>query len=178
MSRVGKYPVTIPAGVTVVINDNVVTAKGKLGELSCTFDASMVSAVLEENTVRVSPLSESKQSRALWGTTRANINTMVKGVSDGFTKNLELVGVGYKARVEGTKLILNLGYSHDVIFMAPEGVKIACPSATNISISGANKQLVGQVAAEIRAFRKPEPYKGKGVRKEGEYVRRKEGKKK
>ena len=178
MSRVGKYPVTIPAGVTVVINDNTVTAKGKLGELSCTFDASLVSAVLEENTVRVSPLSESKQSRALWGTTRANINTLVKGVNEGFTKNLELIGVGYKARVEGTKLILNLGYSHDIIFMAPEGVKITCPSATNISISGANKQLVGQVAAEIREFRKPEPYKGKGVRKEGEYVRRKEGKKK
>lgn len=178
MSRVGKYPVTIPAGVTVVINDNTVTAKGKLGELSCSFDASHVAAKLEENAVRVSPLSDSKQSRALWGTTRANINTMIKGVSEGFTRNLELLGVGYKARVEGTKLILSLGYSHDVIFPVPEGVKIACPSATNISISGADKQLVGQVAAEIREFRKPEPYKGKGIRKEGEYVRRKEGKKK
>jgi len=178
MSRVGKYPVTIPAGVTVVINDNTVTAKGKLGELSCSFDASHVAAKLEENAVRVSPLSDSKQSRALWGTTRANINTMIKGVSEGFTRNLELLGVGYKARVEGTKLILSLGYSHDVIFPAPEGVKIACPSDTNISISGADKQLVGQVAAEIREFRKPEPYKGKGIRKEGEYVRRKEGKKK
>lgn len=178
MSRVGKYPVTIPAGVTVVINDNTVTAKGKLGELSCSFDASHVAAKLEENAVRVSPLSDSKQSRALWGTTRANINTMIKGVSEGFTRNLELLGVGYKARVEGTKLILSLGYSHDVIFPAPEGVKIACPSVTNISISGADKQLVGQVAAEIREFRKPEPYKGKGIRKEGEYVRRKEGKKK
>ena len=178
MSRVGKYPVTIPAGVTVVINDNTVTAKGKLGELSCSFDASHVAAKLEENAVRVSPLSDSKQSRALWGTTRAKINTMIKGVSEGFTRNLELLGVGYKARVEGTKLILSLGYSHDVIFPAPEGVKIACPSATNISISGADKQLVGQVAAEIREFRKPEPYKGKGIRKEGEYVRRKEGKKK
>ena len=178
MSRVGKYPVTIPAGVTVVINDNIVTAKGKLGELSCSFDANQVATKLEENTVRVSPLSNSKQARALWGTTRANINTMIKGVSEGFTKNLELIGVGYKARVEGTKLILNLGFSHDVIFMAPEGVKITCPSATNISISGADKQLVGQVAAEIREYRKPEPYKGKGVRKEGEYVRRKEGKKK
>lgn len=178
MSRVGKYPVTIPAGVTVVINDNTVTAKGKLGELSCSFDASHVAAKLEEDAVRVSPLSDSKQSRALWGTTRANINTMIKGVSEGFTRNLELLGVGYKARVEGTKLILSLGYSHDVIFPAPEGVKIACPSATNISISGADKQLVGQVAAEIREFRKPEPYKGKGIRKEGEYVRRKEGKKK
>lgn len=178
MSRVGKYPVTIPAGVTVVINDNIVTAKGKLGELSCSFDANQVATKLEENTVRVSPLSNSKQARALWGTTRANINTMIKGVNEGFTKNLELIGVGYKARVEGTKLILNLGFSHDVIFMAPEGVKITCPSATNISISGADKQLVGQVAAEIREYRKPEPYKGKGVRKEGEYVRRKEGKKK
>ena len=171
MSRVGKYPVTIPAGVTVVINDNTVTATGNLGELSCSFDAS-------HDAVRVSPLSDSKQSRALWGTTRANINTMIKGVSEGFTRNLELLGVGYKARVEGTKLILSLGYSHDVIFPAPEGVKSACPSATNISISGADKQLVGQVAAEIREFRKPEPYKGKGIRKEGEYVRRKEGKKK
>ena len=149
-----------------------------MGELSCSFDASHVAAKLEENAVRVSPLSDSKQSRALWGTTRANINTMIKGVSEGFTRNLELLGVGYKARVEGTKLILSLGYSHDVIFPAPEGVKIACPSATNISISGADKQLVGQVAAEIREFRKPEPYKGKGIRKEGEYVRRKEGKKK
>ena len=149
-----------------------------MGELCCSFDASHVAAKLEENAVRVSPLSDSKQSRALWGTTRANINTMIKGVSEGFTRNLELLGVGYKARVEGTKLILSLGYSHDVIFPAPEGVKIACPSATNISISGADKQLVGQVAAEIREFRKPEPYKGKGIRKEGEYVRRKEGKKK
>ncbi len=178
MSRVGKYPVIIPAGVTVSINDNTVIAKGKLGELSCSFDDSHVAVKLEENAVRVSPLSQSKQARALWGTTRANINTMVKGVSEGFTRNLELLGVGYKAHVEGTKLVLSLGFSHDVIFPAPQGVKITCPSATNISISGADKQLVGQVAAEIREFRKPEPYKGKGVRKEGEYVRRKEGKKK
>lgn len=178
MSRVGKYPVNIPNGVDVVINGNVVTAKGKLGELSYAYDDSQVSTKLENNAVSVSPLSESKRSRTLWGTTRAQINNIIQGVSEGFSKNLELLGVGYKARVEGTKLVLSLGYSHDVIFMAPNGVKIACPSQTQINISGADKQLVGQVAAEVRKFRKPEPYKGKGVRYEGEYVRRKEGKKK
>lgn len=178
MSRVGKYPVNIPNGVDVVINDNVVTAKGKLGELSYAYDAAHVAAKLDNNTVVVSPLSDSKQARTLWGTTRANINSIVKGVCEGFSKNLELLGVGYKARVEGTKLVLSLGFSHDVIFEAPQGVKITSAAPTQISISGADKQLVGQVAAEIRKFRSPEPYKGKGVRYEGEYVRRKEGKKK
>lgn len=134
---------------------------------------------MEENKIVVTPLSESKQARTLWGTTRAQINTLVKGVNDGFKKNLELVGVGYKARVEGSnKLVLNLGFSHDVIFDAPQGISIVCATPTQITVSGANKQLVGQVAAEIRKYRKPEPYKGKGVRVEGEYVRRKEGKKK
>lgn len=179
MSRVGKYPVIIPNGVTVVIENNVVTAKGKLGELSYSFDDSHVATKLENNAVTVSPLSDTKQARTLWGTTRARINTMVKGVNDGFSKELELIGVGYKARVEGSnKLVLSLGFSHDVIFEAPKGVKIVCPSATQISVSGADKQLVGQVASEIRAYRSPEPYKGKGVRYVGEYVRRKEGKKK
>ena len=125
MSRVGKYPVVIPEGVNVAVNGNVVTVKGKLGELSCSFDDSHVSAKVENNTVVVAPLSESKTARALWGTTRANINTLVVGVSQGFTKNLELVGVGYKARVEGTsKLVLSLGFSHDVIVNAPQGIKI------------------------------------------------------
>ena len=155
MSRVGKYPVIVPNGVTVTVNNNVVTAKGKLGELSYTFDDGHVVAKLEDNKVVVSPLSDSKQARTLWGTTRAQINSMVKGVSEGFKKELELVGVGYKARVEGShKLVLSLGFS------------------------GADKQLVGQIAAEIRKYRKPEPYKGKGVKYTGEYVRRKEGKKK
>ncbi len=178
MSRVGKYPVIVPEGVTVAVESNLVKAKGKLGELSCHFDADHINVKLDGNQVVVSPKAETKQARALWGTTRANINTIVKGVHDGFTKNLELVGVGYKARVEGSKLILSLGFSHDITVQAPQGIKIACASPTQISISGADKQLVGQLASEIRDFRKPEPYKGKGVKYEGEYVRRKEGKKK
>ena len=179
MSRIGKYPVIIPNGVTVTVENNVVTAKGKLGELSFTFDDNHVSAKLEENKVVVSPLSQSKEARALWGTTRAQINTLVKGVSEGFKKELELVGVGYTARVEGShKLVVSLGFSHDVIFEAPKTINIACASPTQISVSGADKQLVGQIASEIRKYRKPEPYKGKGVKYVGEYVRRKEGKKK
>ena len=157
MSRVGKYPVIVPNGVTVTVNNNVVTAKGKLGELSYTFDDGHVVAKLEDNKVVVSPLSD----------------------SEGFKKELELVGVGYKARVEGShKLVLSLGFSHDVNFEAPKEINLACPSPTQITISGADKQLVGQIAAEIRKYRKPEPYKGKGVKYTGEYVRRKEGKKK
>jgi large subunit ribosomal protein L6 len=179
MSRVGKYPINIPEGVTVEVKDNVVTVKGKLGELCCTFDASHVATKVENNQIVVSALSESIQSRTLWGTTRANINNLVKGVHDGYTKNLELVGVGYKARMEGSKkLVLSLGFSHDVIYEAPEGIKITCVSPTQLTVFGANKQLVGQVADKIREYRKPEPYKGKGVRYTNEYVRRKEGKKK
>ena len=147
--------------------------------ISYTFDDGHVVAKLEDNKVVVSPLSDSKQARTLWGTTRAQINSMVKGVSEGFKKELELVGVGYKARVEGShKLVLSLGFSHDVNFEAPKEINLACPSPTQITISGADKQLVGQIAAEIRKYRKPEPYKGKGVKYTGEYVRRKEGKKK
>ena len=176
MSRIGKYPVIIPNGVTVTVENNVVTAKGKLGELSFAFDDSHVATKLEDNKVVVTPLSDSKEARTLWGTTRAQINSLVKGVSEGFKKELELVGVGYKARVEGShKLVLSLGFSHDVIF---EAINLACATPTQISVSGADKQLVGQIAAEIRKYRKPEPYKGKGVKYTGEYVRRKEGKKK
>ena len=179
MSRVGKYPVIIPNGVTVSVDNNVVTAKGKLGELSYTFDDSHVATKLEDNKVVVTPLSESKTARTLWGTTRARINTLVQGVSEGFKKEMELVGVGYKARVEGSsKLVLSLGFSHDVIFNAPKGISITCASPTQITVSGADKHLVGQVAAEIRKYRSPEPYKGKGVKYVGEYIRRKEGKKK
>ena len=179
MSRVGKYPVIVPNGVTVAIDNNVVKATGKLGELSYAFDDSHVTAKLDNNAVVVTPLSDSKQARTLWGTTRAQINSIVKGVSEGFKKNLELVGVGYKARAEGSrKLVLSLGFSHDVIFEAPAGITLSCASPTQITISGADKQLVGQVAAEIRKYRKPEPYKGKGVKYEGEYIRRIEGKKK
>ncbi len=178
MSRIGKYPVIVPEGVNVTVNGNTVKANGKLGELSCIFDDAHISAVVDGNKVVVTPKAETKTARALWGTTRANINLIVKGVSEGFKKDLELIGVGYKARVEGSKLILSLGFSHDITVETPKGIKIVCTSPTQISISGADKQLVGQIAAEIREFRGPEPYKGKGVRYVGEYVRRKEGKKK
>ena len=178
MSRVGKYPVIVPDGVNVTINNGNVAVKGKNGELSCHYDADHVSVELKEGKVVVSPKAETKEARALWGTTRANINTLVKGVHDGFTKELELVGVGYKARVEGSKLILSLGFSHDVTIETPKGLKITCASPTQISVFGADKQLVGQTASEIRNWRKPEPYKGKGIKYVGEYIRRKEGKKK
>ena len=178
MSRVGKYPVIIPDGVNVTVNNGNVSVKGKNGELSCHYDADHVSVELKEGKVVVSPKAETKEARALWGTTRANINTLVKGVHDGFTKELELIGVGYKARVEGNKLILSLGFSHDVTVETPKGLKITCTSPTQISIFGADKQLVGQTASVIRNWRKPEPYKGKGIKYVGEYVRRKEGKKK
>ena len=178
MSRVGKYPVVVPAGVELRISNNTVVAKGKLGELSYSFDDSHVTTKLEDGKVTVAPLSQSITARTLWGTTRARINDMVKGVSEGFTKDMELVGVGYKARTEGKNLVLSLGFSHDVVFKTPDGVKISCESPTQIKIFGADKQLVGQVAAEIRKYRKPEPYKGKGVKYANETVRRKEGKKK
>ena len=178
MSRVGKYPVIVPEGVNVTIEAENILVKGKNGELSCHYNPDQVSVSLDGNKVVVSPKGEDKNARALWGTTRANINTLVKGVSEGFTKELELIGVGYKARVEGTKLVLSLGFSHDVIFEAPAGITITCVSPTQLTVFGTNKQLVGQVADKIREYRKPEPYKGKGVRYTGEYVRRKEGKKK
>ncbi|MBQ9235766.1 MAG: 50S ribosomal protein L6 [Alphaproteobacteria bacterium] len=178
MSRVGKYPVIVPDGVNVTVENGNISVKGKNGELSCHYDVDHVDVALDSGKVVVSPKAETKQARALWGTTRANVNTLVKGVSEGFKKDLELVGVGYKARVEGTKLILSLGFSHDVVVETPKGLKITCASPTQISIFGADKQLVGQTASEIRAYRKPEPYKGKGVKYVGEYVRRKEGKKK
>ena len=178
MSRVGKYPVIVPDGVNVTVSNGNIAVKGKNGELSCHYDADHVDVKLDGNKVVVSPKSETKEARALWGTTRANVNVLVKGVNEGFKKDLELVGVGYKARVEGTKLILSLGFSHDVTVETPKGLKITCASPTQISIFGADKQLVGQTASEIRNWRKPEPYKGKGIKYVGEYVRRKEGKKK
>lgn len=178
MSRIGKNPVIVPEGVNVAVENGMVTAKGKLGELSHSYDAAHVDVKLDGNYVVVAPKSESKEARALWGTTRANINVIVKGVSEGFTKELELIGVGYKARVEGNKLVMSLGFSHDVVVETPKGLKVTCASPTQISISGADKQLVGQMAAELREYRKPEPYKGKGVKYAGEQVRRKEGKKK
>ncbi len=177
MSRVGKYPVIVPAGVTVSVDGQTVRAKGKLGELSFLV-VDEVEAKLEDGKVWVKPRNESKFARAMWGTARARINNLVKGVGEGFTKKLDIVGVGYRAAVQGKVLKLSLGFSHDVDFPIPEGIDIKCPQPTQIEISGTDKQVVGQVASEIRAYRSPEPYKGKGVKYSDEKILRKEGKKK
>lgn len=177
MSRVGKNSIAIPEGVTVDLTDTLVTIKGKGGELS-TKIVGNVKVTMEEGALSVQPVDKTKFSRAMWGTTRSNINNLVIGVTEGFKKNLELRGVGYRVAQKGNVLILSLGYSHDTYFVLPEGVSAKIENQTLIELAGADKQLVGQVAAEIRALRKPEPYKGKGVRYVGEYVRMKEGKKK
>jgi large subunit ribosomal protein L6 len=177
MSRVGKYPVVVPSGVTVSVSEGEVSVKGKLGAqvLKLVDD---VEASLDGNHVWVKPKSESKKARMMWGTTRALINNMVKGVSDGFTVNLEINGVGYRAAVQGKILQLQLGFSHDVNFPIPDDITIKCEKPTSISISGKDRQRVGQIASEIRGFRGPEPYKGKGVKYATETILRKEGKKK
>ena len=177
MSRVGKYPIAVPEGVTVDITDSQVTVKGKGGELS-TQILGNVKVTMEEAGVTVKPTDNTKFSRSMWGTTRSNIQNLVTGVTEGFTKDLELRGVGYRVAQKGNVLILSLGYSHDTYFVIPEGVTARIDKQTLIFLTGASKQMVGQVASEIRALRKPEPYKGKGVRYVGEYVRIKEGKKK
>ena len=177
MSRVGKNPVAIPSGVTVQIADGVVKTKGKLGELSLS-TSDQVDVSLEDNQVVVKPTNDSKQARIMWGTVRSIVANMVTGVSQGYTKQLEINGVGYRAAVQGKVLQLQLGYSHDVNFPIPADVTIKCDKPTSITISGADKQRVGQVAAEIRAYRKPEPYKGKGIKYADETILRKEGKKK
>jgi large subunit ribosomal protein L6 len=177
MSRVGKYPVEIPAGVQVAIAGGVLTAKGKLGELKLPL-TELVEATVDGNHVSVKPNSELAQARMMWGTTRALIATMVKGVSVGFSRSLEITGTGYRAAVQGKNLEMNLGFSHPAIYPVPEGIKITCEKPTSIKVEGVDKRLVGQVASEIRAFRPPEPYKGKGARYTDEVIRRKEGKKK
>jgi large subunit ribosomal protein L6 len=177
MSRVGKYPVSIPDGVTIQIANDEITAKGKLGELSAPISAE-VDVVYEDNVVKVTPKRESKKARSMWGTTRALVSNLVTGVSTGFTVNLEINGVGYRAAVEGSDLVLALGFSHPVRFPIPDGITMKCERPTAISISGSDKQRVGQLAAEIRAFRPPEPFKGKGVKYANEIILRKEGKKK
>lgn len=149
-----------------------------MGELSFAYDDSHVNVEINDGKIVVTPHSQSRTARTLWGTTRAQINSLVKGVSAGYSKSIELNGVGYKARMDGKNLVLTLGFSHDVPFETPKGITIVCESQTTLKVSGVDKQLVGQVAAEIRKYRKPEPYKGKGIRVDGEYVRRKEGKKK
>ncbi|MCR8850779.1 50S ribosomal protein L6 [Rossellomorea sp. SC111] len=176
MSRVGKLPVEIPSDVTLTVaEDNTVTVKGPKGELSRTFNSD-IKVELEDNVATVTRPSDAKEHRALHGTTRALIANMVEGVSKGFQRNLELVGVGYRAQKQGTKLVLNVGYSHPVEIEPEQGIEIEVPANTKISIKGIDKERVGALAANIRAVRSPEPYKGKGIRYEGEYVRRKEGK--
>lgn len=178
MSRVGKYPVEVPQGVTVTIEGDVLSAKGKLGELKYVLSPELVDTKVEDNKVVVTPKATHKQARMMWGTTRARINNLVKGVSVGFSKTLDIVGVGYRASLQGSNLLLNLGMSHDIMYPIPAGITVKVPAPTQIEISGADKQVVGQIAAEIRSFRKPEPYKGKGVKYSTETILRKEGKKK
>jgi large subunit ribosomal protein L6 len=177
MSRIGKNPVSLPDGVSVVINEQTVTAKGKLGELTASFTDD-VEITQEGNVVTVRPREGAPRAKQMWGMSRSVINNLVVGVSEGFTKKLEITGVGYRAQVQGKDLVMQLGYSHEVRYPMPEGIDIKCPDQTTIEISGADKQKVGQVASEIRGYRPPEPYKGKGVRYAGEYIVRKEGKKK
>jgi large subunit ribosomal protein L6 len=177
MSRVGKSPVTVPSGVTVQISGRTLSAKGKLGELRLEI-SDQVTARIEGGKVVFTPANDSKQARMLWGTTRNLVRNMVTGVAQGFQKNLEINGVGYRAAVQGKTLQLQLGYSHDVNIPIPDDVTIKCEKPTSITISGRDKQRVGQIAAEIRAFRGPEPYKGKGIKYDTETILRKEGKKK
>ncbi|HSR72620.1 MAG TPA: 50S ribosomal protein L6 [Kiloniellales bacterium] len=177
MSRVGKHPVAVPEGVEVALDGKRVTAKGKLGELSFQ-GTDEVRIAMDDGRIVVEPASETKRSRSMWGTSRARIQSIVTGVSEGFTKQLEISGVGYRAAVQGEALSLQLGYSHEITYPIPRGITIKCEKPTSITVSGADKQQVGQVAAEIRAFRPPEPYKGKGVKYAEETILRKEGKKK
>ena len=177
MSRIGKKPVNVPAGVTAKVTGQSILVKGGKGELSFTAPDN-VSVALAEGKIAVMPRNDSTQARAMWGTTRSMINSLMIGVSNGFERKLEITGVGYKAVVSGKSLRLSLGYSHDVTFPISEGIAIAAPKPTEISITGIDKRQVGQTAAEIRALRPPEPYKGKGVKYADEFIFRKEGKKK
>jgi large subunit ribosomal protein L6 len=177
MSRIGKKPVIIPAGVTAKVDGQSIVVKGGKGELSFTAPDN-VSVVLAEGKILVTPRNDSTQARAMWGTTRSVVNSLMIGVSKGFERKLEITGVGYKAVVSGKSARLSLGYSHDVTFPIPAGIAIAAPKPTEISVTGIDKRQVGQTAAEIRALRPPEPYKGKGVKYADEFIFRKEGKKK
>jgi len=177
MSRVGKKPVLVPAGVTARLDGRTVAVKGAKGELKFTAPDD-VAVKIEGNLISIDPRSDSKRARAMWGTSRSMIQNLVVGVTKGFEKKLEINGVGYRAAVAGKNLQMALGFSHDVIYPIPAGVTIVTPKPTEITITGIDKRQVGQIAAEIRAFRGPEPYKGKGVKYAGEFIFRKEGKKK
>ena len=177
MSRIGKKPVVVPAGVTARVDGQSVAFKGPKGELSFTVPDD-VAVALGGNEVSVRPRSESKRAQAMWGMSRSMLANLATGVSKGFEKRLEITGVGYKAAVAGKRLQLSLGYSHDIDFAIPEGIAITAPRPTELVVAGIDKRAVGQAAAEIRAMRPPEPYKGKGVKYAGEFIFRKEGKKK
>jgi large subunit ribosomal protein L6 len=177
MSRIGKKAVSVPTGVTVNVNGQTVVVKGPKGELKEVLNEQVL-VKMEEGGVKVDPINQTKLARSSWGMSRTLVQNMVKGVTEGYTKSLEINGVGYRAAVAGKSLQLNLGYSHDVNYPIPVGIEIKTPKPTEIVISGINKQQVGQVAAEIREWRGPEPYKGKGIKYAGEQIFRKEGKKK
>lgn len=177
MSRIGKKPVTVPSGVTAQVNGQEVKVKGPKGELKHVLADAMV-AKLDKDGIAISMREDTKEARALWGMSRTMVANLIAGVTQGFTKRLEITGVGYRAAVLGQNLQLQLGYSHDIAFPIPQGIQVACPKPTEIVVTGIDKQKVGQVAAEIRRFRPPEPYKGKGIRYAGEFILRKEGKKK
>src|SRR5215467_2792793 len=177
MSRIGKKPVALPKGVTASVEGQTVKVKGPKGELSVKL-VPEVSAKIDEHGITVTPDKAQERAAQMWGLSRTLVNNLVVGVTEGFTSKLEIQGVGYRAAVQGKNLNLQLGFSHDVVYPIPAGIAITAEKPTMLTVTGIDKQLVGQVAAEIRAYRKPEPYKGKAVRYAGEYVRRKEGKKK
>ena len=177
MSRIGKKPVPLPKTVTATVDGQKVTVKGPKGQLSLTL-VDDVEVKLEDGAICVTPRTDTKRARSMWGMSRSLVENLVKGTMNGFSRTLEITGVGYRAAMDGKSLKLQLGYSHDVLYPIPEGISIAVPKPTEITISGIEKDKVGQVAAEIRSFRGPEPYKGKGIRYQGEFIQRKEGKKK
>ncbi len=177
MSRVGKNPIAVPKGVDVRIDGQTVTVKGPKGELSHVLVDDII-AKLDKGGIDIAMREDTKEARAMWGMSRTMVANLIAGVTQGFTKKLEITGVGYRAAVQGSNLQLQLGYSHDIAFPIPQGIQVQCPKPTEIVVTGIDKQKVGQVAAEIRRFRPPEPYKGKGIRYAGEFILRKEGKKK
>ena len=178
MSRIGKKPIAIPAGVTASVESGMLTVKGPKGTLAMQLLDDLVKYEIAEDEIRVTPLTQAQRNRAAWGMQRTNVQNLVTGVTEGFSKKLLISGVGYRAQAQGKNLKLQLGYSHDVNFAVPEGVDVKTPDQNTVEISGIDKQKVGQVAAEIRRWRKPEPYKGKGIKYDGEFIFRKEGKKK
>ena len=175
MSRIGRKPINIPAGVTASVDNGVITVKGPKGTLDFKFNPAMT-VEIKGDVIEVTRPNDAKENRSLHGLTRTLIHNMVVGVTEGFKKNLEVNGVGYRVQAQGNKLVMNLGFSHQVTMEAPEGIKVECPSANAIVISGADKQMVGQFAAQVREKRPPEPYKGKGIKYAEEHIRRKEGK--